>query len=291
LDSSSLIKNKILVHIYGYKESELLNVVDSLLSNASAYSHVDIYIDDQNNLTRYDKFKKYNNVFYNPVWWDELESPLKYRQSCIQSQINKGYDYFLFLSKPYILPTDWDIDLIDLIPDFSVLSGKGIIKTKIVNNFYIKKETISSDKITNTGYIDQSFIFGNFKDLLNINIPYQLKYYGIDEYLSISFLNNGINIYSMPSDYYSDKKESLLNKDYVPFSLNHNYNDLLDMLINKSSVYLKYEDPSLFITKVSLDISLLNKLPFSFNDIEYNRFSELDNIGGKRYIEKRYQVS
>jgi hypothetical protein len=107
----------------------------------------------------------------------------------------------------------------------------------------------------------------------------------------MAFLNNDINIYSLPSNFYEDKEESLLKKDYVPFSINHNYNDLLDILINQKCSYLKYEDPSSFISKTGLQVSLLSKLPFSFNDIEYNRFSELDNIGGKRYIEKRYQVS
>jgi hypothetical protein len=291
LDSISLKQNKIFVHIYGYKESELLSVVDSLISNASSNSTLNIYVDDQNNLTRLDKFRQYKNVYYNPVWWDEIPSPLTYRKSCIEAQENKEYDYFLLISKPYVLPLDWDTTLINALSDNSVISGKGIVKHSVIDNFHINKTYHDSSEITNTGYIDQSFIFGKFKDLLNINIPHQLKYYGIDEYLSISFLNNGIDIYSMPSDYYSDKEESLLNKDYVPFSLNHNYNDLLDILINKSSVYLNYEDPSLFIAKVDLDLSLLNKLPFNFNDIEYNRFSELDNIGGKRYIEKRYQVS
>lgn len=291
MDSSSLVKKKVLVHIYGYKESELLSVVDSLISNASTDCNIDIYIDDQNNLTRYDKFKKYKNVFYNPVWWDELDSPLKYRQSCIQDQSNKGYDYFLFMSKPYILPINWDIDLIKLLPDFSVFSGKGIVKNKIVNNFYIQKEITESNTITNTGYIDQSFIFGKFSYLQDILLPLQLKYYGIDEYLSILFLNKSIDIYSLPSSYYEDKTDSLLEKDYVPFSLNHNYKDLLSLLIENKCNILKYENPSNFINKVGIDIDNLYKLPFDFNDIEYNRFSELDNIGGKRYIQKRTVVA
>ena len=291
MDSTSIKQSKILVHVYGYKESELLSVVDSLISNAGSNSVLDIYIDDQNNLTRLDKFRQYKNVFYNPVWWDEIPSPLTYRDSCIQAQKNKDYEYFLFLSKPYVLPLNWDESLITDLPDSSIFSGRGIIKTSITDGFHIDKTHEYSNQVHNTGYVDQSFMFGRFEDLLKINIPYQLKYYGIDEYLSMAFLNNDINIYSLPSDFYEDKKESLLEKDYVPFSINHNYNDLLDILINQKSSYLKYEDPFRFISKTSLQVSLLSKLPFSFNDIEYNRFSELDNIGGKRYIEKRTGVA
>jgi hypothetical protein len=269
----------------------LLTAIDSLISNASSDSILDIYIDDQNNLTRLDKFRKYKNVFYNPVWWDEIPSPLTYRDSCIQAQKNKGYEYFLFLSKPYILPLNWDKTLITDLPHSSVFSGKGIVKTSVIDGFHIDKAYEKYDNISNTGYIDQTFIFGRFVDLLKVSIPYQLKYYGIDEYLSMSFLNNGIDVYSLPSNFYENKNESLLEKDYVPFSINHNYNDLLDILINQKSTYLKYEDPTKFIEKTGIQVSLLSKLPFSFNDIEYNRFSELDNIGGKRYIEKRDQVS
>ena len=291
MDSTSIKQSKILVHVYGYKESELLSVVDSLISNAGSNSILDIYIDDQNNLTRLDKFRQYKNVFYNPVWWDEIPSPLTYRNSCIQAQKNKGYEYFLFLSKPYVLPLNWDTTLINDLPESAVFSGRGMTKTSVSDGFHIDKTYEESNDISNTGYVDQSFIFGKFEDLVKINIPYQLKYYGIDEYISMSFLNNGIDVYSMPSDFYEDKKESLLEKGYVPFSINHNYNDLLDILINHKSEHLKYEDPTAFISKTGVQVSMLNKLPFSFNDIEYNRFSELDNIGGKRYIEKRYQVS
>ena len=289
MDSPSI--KKILVHIYGYKESELLHVVENLLANSSSEFIIDIFLDDQNNLTRYDKFKQYSNVFYNPVWWDELDSPLKYRQSCINAQMNKGYDYFLFLSKPYILPVNWDKDLVKLLPDSSVFSGKGIVNTKIVNNFYIQKENIKSETITNTGYIDQSFIFGRFSDIKDVQLPWQLKYYGIDEYLSILFLNKSIQIYSLPSSYYQDEPDTLLEKDYVPFSLNHNYKDLLCLLIENKCSVLQYVNPSTFINKIGIDVSNLYKLPFDFNDVEYNRFSELDNVGGKRYIEKRTGVS
>lgn len=291
MDSSSIKQNKIFVHIYGYKESELVTVVDSLYSNISDDSKIDVYVDDQNNLTRLEKFRKYKSVFYNPVWWDEIPSPLQYRHSCVQANKDKDYDYFLFISKPYILPLNWDQSLINYLPDDAILSGKSIVKVNVLDGFHINKTYEKSSDLNNTGYVDQSFIFGKFKDLLKVNIPYQLKYYGIDEYLSMTFLNNNIEIYSLPTNYYSDEKETLLIKDYVPFSLNHNYNDLLDILINKSSSHLQYEDPFKFIAKTNLPVDLLNKLPFSFNDIEYNRFSELDNIGGKRYIEKRYQVS
>ena len=59
MDSTSINQNKILVHVYGYKESELLSVIDSLVSNVSSDSILDIYVDDKNNL-KYPYISGYN---------------------------------------------------------------------------------------------------------------------------------------------------------------------------------------------------------------------------------------
>lgn len=288
MDSISI--NKIFVHIYGYKQTELIDVVDNLILQANSVD-VDIYIDDQNNLTRYEKFIKYKNVFYNPVWWDELISPWFYRKQCVENQKLKDYTHFLFISKPYQLTKDWDQVLINLLPENGVLSGHKIKSIKNKNLFYIDKEYDNSDTVSETGYIDHSFIFGKTEDLYKIDLPDKLKYYGIDEYLSILFLNINKNIYSVPSYVYKLEPDNLLIKDYVPFSLEHNYNDVLNLLINNKTNILKYIDPSKFINKNNINILNLHQLPFDFNDIEYSRFSELDNIGGKRYIEKRDTVA
>lgn len=285
------MKSKILVHVYSYKDSELVNTIDALLDNLSQKNLVDIYIDDQNNLTRYDKFLKHKNVFYNPVWWDDLLSPLSYRASCVHSKQYAGYDYFLFISRSTKLGKDWDETLISLLPDQGVLSGKGLVQCFIQDNFYIQKDRKDSDEITNTGVVDHSFIFGKFSYLSSVHLPYELKYFGIDEYLSMSFLNQGIEVYSLPSNFYTQEPDNLITRDYVPFSLNHNYNLVIDILKGNRSETLAYQSPEIFINKIGVNIDNLYRLPFSFNDIEYNRFSELDLVGGKRYIEKRGQVS
>jgi hypothetical protein len=285
------MNNKILVHVYSYKDSELVNSIDELLENLSGENTVDIYIDDQNNLTRYEKFLKHKNVFYNPVWWDDLLSPLSYRASCVEAKKQAGYEYFLFITRSTKLNKNWDKDLISSLPENAVFSGQGSIKCTIENNFYIKKNRDESNTILNTGMIDQSFIFGRFNDLHKIVIPYALKYFGIDEYLSMAFLNNGIDIHSLPSGYYFQQPDNLIVKDYIPFSLNHNYNAVIDMLKGITSSILKYEDPDNFLNKSSINVDNLHRLPFDFNDVEYDRFSELDLIGGVRYIQKRDKVS
>lgn len=284
------MNKKILVHIYAYKESQLLNIVDSLISNAYNPEQVDIYIDDQHNLTRYSKFIPYKNVFYNPVWWDELTSPLAYRASCLDVKFDQ-YEYCLFLNKETYLNKNWDVDLMRLLPDNAIFSGKGSVKCSVDKNFYIMKERSESDNITLTNIVDNNFIFCKMSDIRKITFPINLKYYGIDEYMSIALMNRDIQIYSLPSNYYRDGQDNLLVKDYIPFSLYHNYNEVIDMIKNGSCSRIKYEDAWQFIDFHTLDLDKLFRLPFSFNDIEYNRFSELDLIGGVRYIEKRDSVS
>lgn len=285
------MSSRILVHIYSYKDSELINSVDKLLENASGSNSVDIYVDDQNNLTRYEKFLKHKNVFYNPVWWDDLLSPLSYRASCVEAKKREGYDYFFFITRSTVLDKEWDKTLIESLPEFGVFSGQGIVECRVDNNFYIRKNRSESKEITDTGMIDQSFIFGRFSDLQKIEIPYKLKYFGIEEYISMAFLNNGINIYSLPTGYYFQYPDNLIEKDYVPFSLNHNYNAVIDMIKGSRESILKYESPVKFINKHKIAVDSLYRLPFDFNDIEYDRFSELDLIGGVRYIQKRDKVS
>jgi hypothetical protein len=285
------MSSRILVHIYSYKDSELVNSVDKLLENLSGSNSVDIYVDDQNNLTRYEKFLKHKDVFYNPVWWDSLPSPLSYRASCLETKKQEGYDYFLFITRSTILNKDWDKDLIKSLPQSAVFSGQGSVECKIENNFYIRKDRSESSIIVNTGMIDQSFVFGRFDDLQKIEIPYKLKYFGIEEYMSMAFLNNDVDIYSLPSGFYFQHPDNLVIKDYVPFSLNHNYNDVIDMIKGNQTSVLRYESPDKFLNKNHIDPQSLYRLPFDFNDIEYDRFSELDLVGGVRYIEKRKQVS
>lgn len=284
------MNEKILVHLYLYKSSEIVHVIDELIANAKNPENVFIYVDDQNNLTRYPKLFKHKNVFYNPVWWDELSSPLSYRDSCLQVNGDK-YGYFLFLNNETYLPKNWDLYLKESTPTSSVLSGKGIVSCLVEDNFYIKKYRTESSDISLANIVDNGFIFGKIEDILKIKLPANLKYYGIDEYISIALLNKGISIYSLPSSFYISGSDNLIAKDYIPFSLHHNYNDLIKMIKGIDQNGLVYEDPDKFVQSFNLDVSQLHELPFSFNDIEYNRFSELDLIGGKRYIEKRDTVS
>lgn len=282
--------NKICVYIYSYKERDLVNFVEKLISKSSKNNQIDFFISDQNNLTRLKYFIGQKNVSYSVIWWDELISPVFHTGKCINDNSNNGYDYCLILKREFEVSDNWDKNLVDALPNQGVLSGVGSNDISIKNNFYINRTNIESDSQTETNYIDQNFIFAKFSDIKDIIWPIQLKYYGVDEYLSIDFINRGLKIYSLPSSY-KYISPPLDKRGYVPFSLNHNYNDLIKLLKENKTDKLQYQDPTLFLSKHNIDLEKLYKLPFDFNDIEYDRSSSLDSSGGRRYIEKINQVS
>jgi len=284
-------QNKIFVHIYSYKERNLLEFVQNILDSSSKTNIIDIYITDQNNLTRLRQFVPYQNVYYDVVWWDDFISPNVYIQTVINHNRHKEYDYGLLLKQQFDFKENWDQDLINTLPENSVFSGQGKFKLSIDKNFYIKKEKRISREIVDTGFIDRNFIFGKFSDITNVIFPYELKYYGDEEYLSIQFLNNGVSVYALPTDHYTVLSKPIHERGYIPFSLNHNYNELIMLLKENKTTRLPYRDPSKFLDILGLDLSQLYKLPFDFNDIEYDRASSLDLTGGKRYIERLNSVS
>jgi hypothetical protein len=289
LDTTNI--KDIFVYIYSYKEPNLLDFVEQLIDNSSKNNRLHFYISDQNNLTRLRQFSKHKNVFYEVIWWDELVSPLHYLKKCIDQNYEKKYDYALLLKQHVEMPKNWDVELVDRLPIDSVISGLGSYNFNIDKNFYIKKNNLKTETMTKTSYIDRNFIFGLFDSIKKIEIPTKIKYYGEEEYISMDLLSRGLDIYSLPSDYYKKVSLPIHERGYIPFSLNHNYNEVLDLLINNKTSKLVYLDPSRFLSATGIDVSGLSLLPFDFNDIEYDRHSPLDNVGGRRYIEKLRSVS
>lgn len=282
--------SKILVHLYSYKERNLIEFIDVLRSKSSGSNEIKFYITDQNNLTRL-KYFTGKDIFYSVVWWDELISPVLHEAKCVIDNAGNNYDYALLLKREIDVPDNWDTYLIENLPQNGILSGIGNFSVSVKNNFYINRLGVNTDTISNTSYVDQSLLFGKYEDILKTEWPMQLKYYGVDEYLSIDFLNRGIDIYSVPSNVFGYLSPSMDKKGYVPFSLHHNYNEVIDLITKNKVQKIKHQNPAKFIEKHKLNELTLYRLPFDFNDIEYNRSSEFDNTGGNRYINKLTVVS
>jgi hypothetical protein len=281
----------IFIHIHSYKENSLYDSIQNLIKNASGKNNLHIFVDDQNNLTRAKYFVDVKEVRYNAVWWDEFLSPLHYTKLCIDSHKENNFDYALLLQQCIDLPQNWDTYLINNLKENEIFSGLGNYKNTVSDNFYINRENIETFEIIDTGQVDRRFIFGDFKYLSSINLPIELKHYGQNEYFSLMFLNDGVTIKSLPTNFYKYVGEDINNRGYVPFSLNHNYDAVLKILLNKTQIKLKTFPVDKFLNYVKINLEELHTLPYDFNDVEYDRHSSLDTIGGKRYIVNLTSVS
>lgn len=276
---------KINVLIYSYKGKFLKDNVKALIANSSGKYDVGIGVIDQHPLDRKDLFIKEIGVGYKHIFWDLITNPNSYLYS---NTMNSPSDYFLVLGDNILLPQNWDEKLINSYISGTVLSGQSKIKLKQKNLFYLEKEYIQSDNVEITQYINRDFIFGDRLVMKRLNFPDYIKYNGVEEILSLELFTKGVDIYSMPSNFYSITNISTLETLYVPFSINHNYNEAIDLLQtgkNKfHSVVNREKTIKDFSEYHNFDFMLLNKLPFDTNDVLYDPEKlNFNRVDARRY--------
>lgn len=276
---------KINVLIYSYKGKFLKDNVKALIANSSGKYDVGIGVIDQHPLDRKDLFIKEIGVGYKHIFWDLITNPNSYLYS---NTMNSPSDYFLVLGDNILLPQNWDEKLINSYTGGTILSGQSKIKLKQKNLFYLEKEYIQSDNVEITQYINRDFIFGDRLVMKRLNFPDYIKYNGVEEILSLELFTKGVDIYSMPSNFYSITNISTLETLYVPFSINHNYNEAIDLLQtgkNKfHSVVNREKTIKDFSEYHNFDFMLLNKLPFDTNDVLYDPEKlNFNRVDARRY--------
>ena len=102
--------------------------------------------------------------------------------------------------------------------------------------------------------------------LINLKI---LKDVGQEIYSSVMFLKKGIEIFSLPDDFYTILEQYNINT-YKPYSKTHGYNKMLNIIKN--------EDNGLFEDFHNIKLSELNYMPYQNDDVLYTspRFN-IDN--------------
>lgn len=271
---------KIVVFLYAYKSKALRESVDSLLNNHSGSTILSIYVYDKNNLNRSEYFK---DVTYEHVVWDSTRTKFANYEDVLSHE--QG-DFFFSIDGAKKFIKDWDIKLIELANKDEILSGINAITFN--SNSYkffvdqIKNPTI--EKI-NTNWIDRSFIFTNFELFKSLPSLTKLKYRGEEEVLSLYCFAKNIKISAIPSEYVLDLDKDILSFDYIPFSINHNYNTVIDIFKNKDNVFFnEHIDIQNFENKFNYSFSSLSYHPFQENDIEYDPSTSLDDIEGERFF-------
>jgi hypothetical protein len=266
---------KIKVFVYSYKNKGLLSFCENLQKNA--FNEVIIDVCDQNAIDRSELFYKKNNINYKHIKWDDRQGIYKHRSKSLFG----NFDYFLSISDSTIFNLGWDNELIKECEDSNIVSGKDLIFLKL-DKFFILSEKKISDKVSQSQWINDDFIFlkmSNTKFFPKLNF---LKKCGDDLLLSILFTQLGFKIKSMNSSFY-DK----INKDekYMPYSKYHGYNELLLSIQNKTINAEKFEKYH------NLDLSLLKPLPFDTDDVLYDTISyKIDTLDETRFHTKLKKI-
>lgn len=279
------MKKTVTVVVYTYKGKNLIESLESLYSNASENIEVNCIVYDQHPLNRQEKLSHFPNLKYEHVFWDHQYTPINYKKK--EAALNTS-NFFLSMSSDIILKKDWDNELtrfVDSNPDW-IVSGQGGTRLIFKDKYMLKNMwDIHTDTFTMSQYFDRNFIFAAAPTIRRVEFPITQKYYGEEEFMSISAIKNSIPIFSCPSDYYEDTKERTLETlMYTPFSTEHMYNNFIEYINNPG------DDDIIAVEKFfdfhKIDYKKLKKIPYQIDDVLYDPNTlQIVNIGGERYID------
>ena len=255
--------------LFSYKNKNLKRVVDELILNTK--NEIFIVVFDKHNLNRKNLFSDSvykNKVEYKHVVWDEIKSPIDYKKEILH---NSNSEYFLSISDDILVSKNWDEESINFLKTTNaVLSGSGKLNLEKKNLFFFKQLREKSLSFNKTNFIDKNFIFCRTSILKGV-YPNNLKYFGEDEMLSLNLFNKNTEIFSLPSGLYKDLLVRSIENSYTTFSLEHNYNLVVE-------AYKKA--PEEFLAACGIDKDALYPLPYAHNDVEYDpdglSFQDLD---------------
>lgn len=290
-----MMNKTIHVYIYSYKGKLLRDVVSNLISKSSKKNKIFIQIDDQTPLYRKSSFDEFENVDYNHIFWDHIKGPCSYKaEAIVQSQS----DYMLMISDHTFLSQDWDELLINNIKEDSIISGKGRTHFDFKNLFYIKKRCSETEFFSISQYVDRDLFFAETSLLKGYEYPEYVKYHGEEESLSLLYYCNGFDIISCPSNFYEKRGQASIETLYVPFSINHNYNLVVELFKNKRNKYIPHllnteleRSPDTFAKYHNFSFESLEYLPFQTNDVDYDNTSiDFDNIDQRKFMARTHSI-
>jgi hypothetical protein len=262
-----MTNSSISIVVYSYKGRLLKNVVEAIEKNT--HNPFTLFVIDQHPLIRQDSLlPKKENFFYRHVFWDFIYSPCLYKAHELSTVRS---DYVAFLSDDVVLSDGWDEQLIDFIGDRSVVvSGTGQRRVIQKDKFFLGVENFESDAYNLTQYVDRNFVFGKAKDLQMAEYPTLVKYHGEEELFSLELYRSNIDIWSAPTSLYHDSNLRPIENLYVPYSKTHNYNQAINIIRNSIGDVRRPRSTDEFLKFHNIDIDNLKRLPFQYQDVEYD---------------------
>jgi len=262
------------VFIYSYKNKNLLEQVQDIISKQSNNNDITYYVYDQNNVNRDFIFNGIrSNMIYTHIRWDDIRSITYYRNMAILNYSNTKY--YLEINPNISLMNNWDMFFISNIQDKKIISGFGVPNLSI-DKYYVNVQRKESSSIQEVNYIDIDLIFCSQLDAMNLIKLKKLKELGQDLFASIIFINKGYKIYSLPSDMYYKKVQENLNT-YRAFSKNHGYNKMISEIKNNNN--------EIFESFHNILIKDISEIPYQVDDISYHDYRiSLEHMDNPRFL-------
>lgn len=261
--------------LYSYKGAHLVEVVESLIKSSDMIIHVSIL--DQHPMLRKSKFEHLYNVDYQHQFWDKIDGPTWFKEEKIFDD-KLPAEYTLVLSDDTLLGEGWLEKCIEFINGNKqvIVSGKNLKRVTNKDKHFLGIEESDSNIFSLSNFADKNFIFGYTETFRMTGYPRDIKYLGEDEMFSIRCHERDIVIYSGPTNLYHDFGIRTLETLYTPFSIEHNYNNLIDMLdTDVGESWLK---------KIHIDEKPI-KLFYQDNDVEYDPYKlKFLDFAGERFI-------
>lgn len=263
--------------IYSYKNKDLPDRVRELYENTTQMDPF-VCVIDQHQLNRKEKFSGLDNLWYEHVFWDKLNSPcLRKRSFIFHEEINQ--EYTMVMSDDISLVPGWDLQVKKFLDDNpkSIVSGFGSGEIEIKDKYYLTRIDKHSESFSPTNYVDSKFIVGTTETMRELDYPVDVKYFGESERLSLWAKGKGIKVFTAPSTILEvDHKARTLENLYVTFSIEHNYNQAVTDLKNNM--------PD-FFTDNGIDPNNLKRIYYQIDDVPYDPYElEMMNVTQERFI-------
>lgn len=275
----------IAILIVAYKDKNLFDFVTRLRKNTVSSHSIEVF--DQHPINHEKEFSQISDCSYDHKIWDDIAGPTIKRTEKIHNRMHNA-DYICVLSPDITLNYGWDLNLISFIKDDNkVVSGSGSISINHNDLFSIKPTYTPSDVFSKTEFADKNFIFAKSETFHDIRMPDFLKYFGEDEYWTLSFISQGYEIYSAPQSIYFDNRYRSVENTYHTFSSEHNYNIVVDILhkINNAEYKISNEAIDYFFRFHDLDPDKIHRLPYQTNDVDYDPYNlAMHDVDARRFI-------
>ena len=281
------MKETVCVSIYSYQCKNLIDSIYNLIDTFNYEQDLYIYVIDHNNIDRSEKFnirKPGVIVTYKYVKWDIVKSPIELKENYIRGSTGK---WFMQIGDQIQFKNNWNKVFINFLNNRktpTILSGNNKIFLTSKDPFFITTKKQSSIFYENNNWIDRDFIFCLMKDIKNVGFPKELKYRGEEDLMSLDARIKGYEIFSVPTGSFKNTSLPLLDREYVAFSLTHNYNKFITFLDKNNDKIKMYTD-------YCFDFNKLNYFPFENNDVLYDqKRGKFDDMDGTRYLNKTRKI-